>query len=254
MVAFFNCLRRYCPDVRQDTEAAAIVDRLYRRYLRREELDAAVAVMARAKAVFEQIRSADVDWRSTCHVEANTQLDVSRPALAAVFAEYFIGFSSCVVSAESFFEQFEIYRPVRTTTTDIGRLMSENKRPLELYDTLEGEPFWLRGVSLPAAPQGGSGNTFTPEFTSKDGSEFHLVSNHGLGDDEALRLSADFVRARVAFAKLHVPAPAAKFVVHYDVRGQAVAADIEDRLRAALSGVCEVRVLRNPGDEIQVMK
>jgi hypothetical protein len=243
MVAFFNCLRRYFPDIRQDADGAAIMDRLYRRYLRHEELDAAVAVMAKARTLFEQIRSADVDWHSAGYVETNTRLDVSKADLAAVFATYFTKFFECVGSAKSFFEEFKIYQPVRTIITDIPRFMSEKKRPLDLYDTLEGEPFWLRGASPSAALQGSSSGMFTPEFTSKDGSEFHLVANHKLGDDEALTLSVDFVRSRVAFGKLHVPTPAAKFVVHYDLRGQAVAADIEDRLRAALSGVCEVEAL-----------
>jgi hypothetical protein len=85
---------------------------------------------------------------------------------------------------------------------------------------------------------------FTPEFTDKDGSEFHLVANHYVGDDQALSLSVDFVRSRVAFGKLHVPTPGGKFVVHYDLRGQALPGDIEDRLRAALSGVCEVQVMK----------
>jgi hypothetical protein len=244
MVTFFNCLRRYFPDMRQYADVAAIVDRLYRRYLRREELDTAVAVMATARVLFEQISSTDVDWRGAGYVETDTQLDVSKPDLAAVFARYFTKFFECVGSAKSFFEEFKIYQPVRTIITDIPRFTSEKKRPLEQYDTLEGEPFWLRGASPSAALQRDSIGMFTPEFTSKDGSEFHLVANHKLGDDEALTLSVDFVRSRVAFGKLHVPTPAATFVVHYDLRGQAVAADIEDRLRAALSGVCEVQAMK----------
>jgi hypothetical protein len=85
---------------------------------------------------------------------------------------------------------------------------------------------------------------FTPEFSGPDGSDFRLVANHYLGDDEALKLSVDFVRSRVAFGRLHVPTAAAKFVAHYDLRGQALPADIEDRLRAALAGACEVQVMK----------
>ena len=50
---------------------------------------------------------------------------------------------------------------------------------------------------------------FTPEFGNKEGSEFHLVANHYLGDDEAISLSIslsiDFNRARIAFGRLQVP-------------------------------------------------
>jgi hypothetical protein len=85
---------------------------------------------------------------------------------------------------------------------------------------------------------------FTPEFSGKDGSEFQLVANHYLGNDEALKLSVDFVRSRVAFGRLHVPDAGARFVVRYDLREQALPADMEDRLRAALSGACEVEVMK----------
>jgi hypothetical protein len=78
---------------------------------------------------------------------------------------------------------------------------------------------------------------FTPEFSGKDGSDFQLVANHYLGDDEALKLSVDFVRSRV-------PDASARFVVHYDLRGQVLPTDMEDRLRAALSGACEVEVMK----------
>ena len=83
---------------------------------------------------------------------------------------------------------------------------------------------------------------FTPEFSSKDASEFHLVANHYLETDDALSLSVEFVRHRVRFGRQHVPNPDAKFVVHYDVRGQNVPHDIVEKLRAALAGFCEVRV------------
>jgi hypothetical protein len=83
---------------------------------------------------------------------------------------------------------------------------------------------------------------FTPEFAARDDSEFHLVAAHYLETEDARSLSVEFVRHRVRFGMQHVPNPGAKFVVHYDVRGQDVPWDIEERLRAALAGFCEVRV------------
>jgi hypothetical protein len=85
---------------------------------------------------------------------------------------------------------------------------------------------------------------FTPEFAARDDSEFHLVANHYLETEDARLLSVEFVRHRVRFGTQNVPNPDAKFVVHYDVRGQDISGDIEERLRAALAGVCEVRVKR----------
>jgi hypothetical protein len=83
---------------------------------------------------------------------------------------------------------------------------------------------------------------FTPEFVAQDGSEFHLVANHYLETEAARLLSIEFIRHRVRFGRQNVPTPAAKFVVHYDVRGQNLPDDIEESLRMALAEFCEVRV------------
>jgi hypothetical protein len=86
---------------------------------------------------------------------------------------------------------------------------------------------------------------FTPENSSLDASEFHLVANHYLETEDALSLSVEFVRHRVRFGRQHVPNPAnAKFVAHYDVRGQNVSQEILEKLRVALAGFCEVRFVR----------
>lgn len=75
---------------------------------------------------------------------------------------------------------------------------------------------------------------FTPEFTRNDGQEYVLVANHYVETADTLALSVAFNRARIAFGRKHVPGPNATFVVHYDMRGQNVASDIEERLRLAL--------------------
>jgi hypothetical protein len=64
-----------------------------------------------------------------------------------------------------------------------------------------------------------------------------------LETEEGLSLSLEFIRARIEFGRRNVPNPQdATFVVHYDLRGQSVPADIETILRTALAGRCEVRV------------
>ncbi len=85
---------------------------------------------------------------------------------------------------------------------------------------------------------------FTPEFVARDGSEFHLVANHDIGTETARALSIAFVRARVAFGRYNVPDPKARFVVHYDVRGQSVPEDVEAKLAEKLGDLCEVVVKR----------
>jgi hypothetical protein len=85
---------------------------------------------------------------------------------------------------------------------------------------------------------------FTPEFTAKGESEFHLIANHSIGFEESRSLSVEYVRFRVEFGRKNVPDPDARFVVHYDIRGQKVPDDIEDILAAELAGICEVVVKR----------
>jgi hypothetical protein len=88
------------------------------------------------------------------------------------------------------------------------------------------------------------GTMFAPEFSANDATEHILIANHFIETEEALNLSLAFVRARVLFGQQHVPSPA-KFVALYDVRGQNVRDNLEDRLRSALGDVAEVQVKRS---------
>ncbi|CAJ0705439.1 hypothetical protein [Ralstonia wenshanensis] len=83
---------------------------------------------------------------------------------------------------------------------------------------------------------------FTPEFTKGDGQEYVLVANHYVETPDALALSIAFTRARIAFGRSQVPVPDAVFAVHYDVRGQKVASNIEEQLKLALSDVAKTFV------------
>ncbi|CAB3638877.1 hypothetical protein LMG24238_00095 [Paraburkholderia sediminicola] len=85
---------------------------------------------------------------------------------------------------------------------------------------------------------------FTPEFSATDATQHTLIANHYVETEEALNLSVAFVRARILFGRQHVPQPT-RFVVHYDVRGQRVADNLEGRLKKTLGDVAEVRVKRS---------
>jgi hypothetical protein len=86
---------------------------------------------------------------------------------------------------------------------------------------------------------------FTPEFSTADATEHTLIANHYVETQAALNLSVAYVRARIRFGRQHVPLPAARFVVVYDVRGQKVADDLESCLHQALGDVAEIRVKRS---------
>jgi hypothetical protein len=85
---------------------------------------------------------------------------------------------------------------------------------------------------------------FTPEFFRDEPAEYILVANHYVETEEAIALSTAFIRARIAYGRQHVPNEAGKFVVVYDVRGQLVADDFEQRCEEELGNLATIRVKR----------
>lgn len=99
----------------------AILDRLFRRYIRREEINGMSALLKRAN-----------------------MLDLNRR-----FSKVFEGILYCIESAEVNFQGFKscpgyLYEPVRLIIADQPWFLLEKKRPLIEYDELQGDPFWLR--------------------------------------------------------------------------------------------------------------
>lgn len=144
MVVFFNCLRLCAAEAGPSSGELALVDRLYRRYLKLDELDAALTFMTKAKDRLAQASAAKFDWTEAGLDPARTQLILSGSTLAAVFEKYFQDFPRCVDSARSFFARWNIHQPVRVVKSHVTDFTDEKKRPLEEYDQLDGDPFWLR--------------------------------------------------------------------------------------------------------------
>jgi hypothetical protein len=126
-------------------------DRLYKRYLRLNELDAALILMEEVRKIFAALPSNAIDWQDYEATKAttNNRLDTSKGTLADVFEKFFEKFMRCCESAKISYEMFKSYvgyeyEPVRFIVTDIPWSTAENMRPLEEYDALDGEPFWTR--------------------------------------------------------------------------------------------------------------
>jgi hypothetical protein len=145
VVLFFECLDIYVAQVHPEKDWGLLTDRLYRRYLRIEELDRASELMNEARNIFTTLHSSSIKWQTDMEGEiTQTWLNSSASSLAEVFAKYFENFSHCVESAKLFFDSWNIYQPVRTGTTDIPYFIVDKNRPFEDYETIEGDPFWLR--------------------------------------------------------------------------------------------------------------
>lgn len=104
-----------------------IHSRIFRKYVRLEDIDAARSLMQRSWEVLQGLRD-------------------DRPARE--FNRYFEAFEECATSCLSFFQDWGRLRPVRVARVDIPAYLIDSKRSLEVIDSLpdEDEPFWqVRG-------------------------------------------------------------------------------------------------------------
>jgi hypothetical protein len=151
MALFFSCLERYAEQDHPEQDWSLLTDRLYRRYLRREELEPALALMTQAQETFAQRPAkTSIEWDEKMLANPEKSwLDPDQSTLADVFGRYFQGFANCVESARLNYETFKSYpgysyEPVRTVISDLPGFARDKNKPLAEYDALEGEPFWLR--------------------------------------------------------------------------------------------------------------
>jgi len=151
---FFGCVGEYAESAHPEQDWSLLTDRLYRRYLRLEELDRALGLMEQVREIFAQCPTLpSVDWdgwkKAVAEDPESSKLDISRPTLADVFSRYFKSFAHCVESAKVSYETFkprpDAYMPVRVTIADIPDCVTLYfNRPLSEFDELEGKPLWLR--------------------------------------------------------------------------------------------------------------
>ncbi len=150
MVLFFECLKTYAEQGHPEQDWSLLTDRLYRRYLRQEELDEALLLMEQAHQIFAELPASAVDWDPSMLGNAEkTWLDPSRSTLADVFGKYFEHFARCVESARLNYETFKsypgyLYEPVRVVISDLPGFARDKNKPLAEYDALDGKPFWLQ--------------------------------------------------------------------------------------------------------------
>ncbi|OHT22749.1 hypothetical protein ABRP32_07615 [Providencia manganoxydans] len=115
MVGFFD----YLSSMDVSSEEKALIDRLYKKYIEYQEL-----------GPFENF-IADLQKSST---------------LKSEYVKYLDAIITCIESAKGFYEDWEIYQPLKVGITDVPYCIDEKNRPQELYDALTEDdlPFWLR--------------------------------------------------------------------------------------------------------------
>ncbi|WP_330848663.1 hypothetical protein [Burkholderia stagnalis] len=102
--------------------------------------------MTKAREIFEQKPAAtSVEWDAAMLANPEKSwLNSEQSTLADVFSKFFEKFVDACESAESFFEAFNIYQPVRVVISDLAGFARDQNKPLSDYDALQGEPFWLQ--------------------------------------------------------------------------------------------------------------
>ncbi len=149
VVSFFKCLNRFVAQDTSPSDYDLLTDRLYRRFLRQDELGPATELMAVVRAALDRVPTAQVDWIQIGVDPTKTELAIEKPTLAGVFGKYFDRFAHCVDSARLNHQAFCTYpgyrfEPVRVVVADQPWLLAERQRNLEEYESLQGAPFWLR--------------------------------------------------------------------------------------------------------------
>lgn len=143
MICFFSLIKK-----RLELSVADLflLDRLFRRYLHIEELEAAVKLMVRSKACFSGLCSDLSGLRALGWCSESSFLNPNCADLATAFDKYFEGFELCASSAMDIYEQWNLYDPVRIITCDMPECSVEKLRSLEDCDRLapNESPFWLR--------------------------------------------------------------------------------------------------------------
>jgi len=144
MLTFFNCVRVVASRLLPDLDSSLLTDRLYRRYLKLDELDPTTDLIAHLQKVLISLPADCINWNALGWKESSTKLDPTLSNIAEVLARYLDGAVDLIRNAKKFEKRFHIYKPVITIITDTPRFYVESNRPLADYDALEGEPMWLR--------------------------------------------------------------------------------------------------------------
>ena len=152
MVVFFSCLDNSTRLTLGEKGRSVLLDRLFKRYLREEDLDEAVLSMNLAKEQFQHAIVKDVDLIQLGLEKNHTLLHLIEGNLAEIFEKYFLAFSQCVSSYRRGKAMFGYYyNPVKVSRIDLPGLAEDDARSLKAYDDLVGPPFWFpRTRKVPA--------------------------------------------------------------------------------------------------------
>lgn len=142
MSLFFKCVNLFVIQEYPNENWGIITDRLYKKYLKHNELNEAEELMNKIKIKFKQIliTCVDIDY------EKSNLVSMPGNSLYHLFNDLFERFFRCTESARASFELSTLedypYQPVFTMKTEIPFVIIEQMKPLTEYDENNGRPFW----------------------------------------------------------------------------------------------------------------
>lgn len=152
MKLFFDCISYYLLPKYPKEDWSILTDRLYRRYLKLEELDTAESLMKLVEEEFKQLDREAIDWGPILSGKAKSDLDRTKSTLYDIFDGYFYAFHYCVESAKISYEGFKSdpdyeYEPVMVAITTLPYSISYKQIPLSVFDNLgaDEKPIWWTG-------------------------------------------------------------------------------------------------------------
>jgi hypothetical protein len=144
MQFFFDCIQKHVVRESKDAKWQLLSDRLYRRYVKQEDLLATLALMEEVKTVFSNVNTCDVEESYPPEYHGTSKLDFGKKMLADLFFDFFDRFAFCKESAERFQAKWNQYLAVRVVVANMPGFIEDKMRKLEQYDNLTGKPLWMR--------------------------------------------------------------------------------------------------------------
>lgn len=148
MSAFFDVICAH-QNLSQEGSMSLLADRLYKRYVRREDVEMTRILLRKVKELFAEMPSNDLLTFLDRDEAKRNGFNVEAGNLALVFGRYFDAIEHCMESAEVNFQEFATdpsmgysYEPVRVVRSQMPAFIIDKRIPLSTYDNLQGEPLW----------------------------------------------------------------------------------------------------------------
>tara|TARA_B110000438_G_scaffold281377_1_gene307497 strand:+ start:353 stop:886 length:534 start_codon:yes stop_codon:yes gene_type:complete len=145
--SFFDCIRILQTS---NDNFDQIVDRLYRKYIKFEDLDLARDAMRSIALLFKEANFEDVV--SKISVPSTTKLNFDRNNLFDIYSKFFSGFEDVIESSKYFYEDYGKYQPISIVVVDIPAYDKYKRLPVSVFEKVQRSPIWLReakGEELP---------------------------------------------------------------------------------------------------------